>query len=137
MKDPKKQIDTLFSEAKNRGLRTMWTHYYRETTQGEKVLAATTCLLLDAENDYPVSKGVAVASPEDIPSKVMGRALSLKRAYAQYFRINKGKRLHTKGIGYLGRYTYSSMPGGTEMELTEVEKSRLYFRRNKKVVALQ
>lgn len=93
MKSTKQQIDTLFGMAKERGLSPMWTHFYRETelkradpTTGEvvtetvKSLAATACILLDAELN-PVSRGLSLVSLKDNGDKAYGRLLSLKRAY--------------------------------------------------------
>lgn len=84
MKDVKKQIETLFAMAKERGFSPMWTHFYRyfETCSGEglKELGATACILLDADQNV-ISRGMTVVSLNDIGDKTYGRLRSLKRAF--------------------------------------------------------
>lgn len=83
MNKTEKQIDTLFTMAKERGLAPMWTHYYRKRIDGKKeykTLAATTCILLDSDLK-PVSRGISVVSVKDNGAKAFGRLLSLKRAF--------------------------------------------------------
>jgi hypothetical protein len=80
MKSPKKQIEALLEEAGKRGFTPMWTHYHRRNKKGEKVLGATTCLLLD-ESGVVASRGAAVVGKGDVPSKVEGRRRSIRRAF--------------------------------------------------------
>lgn len=80
MNKTNKKIDTLFTMAKERGFSPMWSHYYRTNKKGQKVLAATSCVLLN-EDLNPVSRGISVVSVRDNGAKAFGRLLSLKRAF--------------------------------------------------------
>lgn len=126
-----KQIDTLFEKARERGLRPMWTHYYR-VHKGEKVLGATTCILLD-NSGRVMSRGAAVVSLKDVPSKVVGRALSLKRAFAAAASETNYdcSTVPTKGVVGLPRHISKSMKTPLDFSLTEIELSRVEARRKK------
>ena len=80
MTKEQKQIESLLEKARERGLTPMWTHYHRRNKKGERVLGATTCMLLDLLGAV-VSRGAAVVGKGDVPSKVEGRRRSLRRAF--------------------------------------------------------
>lgn len=80
MKNTKKKIDTLFSLARERGFSPMWTHYYRRDKKNNRVLAATSCILLDKKLQ-PVSRGLCSVYFYANGEKVYGRYESLKRAF--------------------------------------------------------
>lgn len=132
----KKQIETMFGLVKKQGLSPMWTHYKRP----DGSLGATTCVLLN-EYNIPMSRGATVVSEEDNPDKTVGRAISLKRAFAGYISD------HTKEL-YEELYAESicdkveglppiipkadRLGAGTEQLLTPTEQWRIRKRRGRK-----
>lgn len=147
MKPTKKQIETLFTMAKERGLSPMWTHYYRND-RGQKTLAATTCVLLDVNNNCePVSRGITIVSAEDNGEKSYGRYLSLRRAYQAARRLIipnpdelKEKGLRTKGILNLSceqhlpkAETLAGRGVPVEGKLTPLETDRIKIKQERKL----
>jgi hypothetical protein len=126
----KKQIETLFTMAKDRGLSPMWSHYYRTNKKGFRVLGATSCILLNADLK-PVSRGVSVVSVRDNGAKAYGRLLSLKRA----FRVIASEKVDTTVVistrnveGILGSYQKKQErldPADWESYVTELEYDRV------------
>jgi hypothetical protein len=80
MKTTKKKIETLFGLAKERGWSPMWTHYYRRDKMDNKILAATSCILMNA-NFEPVSRGFCAVYFKANGDKAYGRMESLSRAF--------------------------------------------------------
>lgn len=127
-----KQIDTLFTKAKERGYTPMWTHYYRTRKCGEnecKTLAATTCILLNSDLK-PVSRGIAVVSVRDNGAKAYGRSLSLKRAFkvVASTKVAAGELVSTLNVDGLSgscRLHERLDPQNWETFVTELEYDRI------------
>lgn len=139
MRSSKKQIDTLFTMSKERGLSPMWTHYYRTNKKGERILAATTCVLLDKDCN-PVSRGISVVSKRDNGEKAYGRCLSIKRAYSAamtdkvpVFDEEPDQFISTKGIeGFDVFLSSKALTCKTDdNELTDLEVDRIEKKRGK------
>jgi hypothetical protein len=105
MTKEQKQIESLLEKARERGLTPMWTHYHRRNKYGERVLGATTCILLN-EAGVVESRGAAVVGKGDVPSKVEGRRRSLRRAFrtavasdAVYAQMLSDEIVYSKELG--------------------------------------
>ena len=132
MDKTKKQIETLFTMAKERNLSPMWTHFYRTRKDGEneyKTLAATACVLLNSDLK-PVSRGIAVVSVRDNGAKAYGRLLSLKRAFkvVASTKVAAGELVSTRNVEGLPNSSrlYERLdPQSWETFVTELEYDRI------------
>jgi hypothetical protein len=108
----------------------MWSHYYRTNKRGQKVLAATSCVLLN-ENLKPVSRGIAVVSLKDNGAKAYGRLLSLKRAFRVVAsdKVDTTELLSTRKIeGFLSSTQKKQArldPADWESYVTDLEYDRI------------
>lgn len=135
-----RQIETLFTLAKERGLVPMWTHYYRDNGY-DKELAATSCILLDPGGYIPLTKGLAVVSYEDNGEKAFGRLLSIKRAFAAFVtRTENRDVLMTDDIfgfklplSYKSKWLTDSKVSSIDWnpDLTDIEVDRIQAKRER------
>ena len=136
MRAIKKQIATLLTVAQSRGLSPMFTHYYRTTPLGQKVLAATSCVLL--EDLTPVSRGMSVVSTKDIGDKAFGRYLSLQRAFGAAMSNNVELLMGVNGppiIGLRVEYFKALPLSGDVLEggyLSSIEIDRLKMKQERR-----
>jgi hypothetical protein len=140
LKETKRKLSNLFQLAKDRGLSPMWTHYWVTDKKGQKVIGATTCVLLD-ENFEPFAKGTTIRGKTDIPAKVTGRYWALKRAYDEAVGVTpraediipvpKNLRPLLEGSTvFLGtRVAKGVPPVRVTLRLTPVEESRIETKR--------
>lgn len=138
--------------------RPMFFHYYENTGHvgtdkktGEQydilALKATSCLLIDKATKEVRSKGIAIVSDLDNPSKLEGRDLALQRAlHALDDRSTKDpvNRFDAKWItkfidkeaAYMGNWTNKIIYHPDQGQLTQLELDRLDKWQSKKAEAL-
>lgn len=140
MKDIKKQIATLFDLTRARHWHPMWTHYYRRDPKGNRVLAATSCILL-TKDLRPVSRGLCSVYIKANGQKAYGRLESLKRAFRTVMTGVEGvvvegrtmMRISIRGIEGLtfpSSHTAKNFGSGVDWlyYTTEVEEDRINSR---------
>ena len=139
MKNTKKQLATLFELARMRNWSPMWTHYYRRDRLGNRVLSATSCVLVNA-NAEPVSRGFCSVYFYANGEKAYGRMESLSRAFKAAVDSPEKEGVYwlktsrLEGVGYSESPSKSVFPaasrGWTSCEnfLTLVEQDRIAAR---------